>query len=136
MGKPRLDQQTRQAARFAALIRELETEGMSQSEFARRTGIETSYINKIRNGERKGVGADMIQRVRDKLRIDGRNISTDYFFDDREPPSYRVYLLDEKRAEKKIGVLEQQVQTLVAKVEELERRSPAIEPSRMKKLRR
>ena len=73
---------------------------------ARRTGVESSHINKLRSYEkygRKGLGADIIRLVRDGLKVD-----VAYFYDDYEGErDYRLYPLSAKRDEKRVSALEE-----------------------------
>lgn len=88
---------------------------MNQSELSRRTGIETSYINKLRNLESTGktaIGADIVRKVRDGLKV-----SESYFFDDYEgPKDHRLYLLTAKRDEKRVSAIEEHAEKLEARV--------------------
>lgn len=107
MAKETQVERTREAVRFTELIRQLEVDGISQSEMARRmeevappglTGIDKSYINHHKNETRKGIGTAIIRLVKDAFGID-----PDYFFDDYEGvKDYKLYRLDERRVEKQL----------------------------------
>jgi len=102
---PRREGPTREAMRFKWLIEHYERQGMSQSEFARLTGIEVSYINKLRNAATSGrseIGASIIRRVRDGLKID-----PSFFYEDYDgPKDPTLFLLSAKRDEKRVKALE------------------------------
>ena len=69
----------RELLRMSWLIRQLQRDGIGQAEMERRTGIESSHLNKLLNYEgarRKGLGADIIRQVRDGLKIDLGTSST------------------------------------------------------------
>lgn len=85
--------------RFIWLVSQLKAAGIGQAEMARRTGIESSHINRLANAETHGytgLSADIVRKVRD-----GLSISTDYFFDmyEGERPALPLYSLDQKRRE-------------------------------------
>lgn len=99
---------TREALRFKWLIEQCEQIGINQSEFARLTGIETSSINKLRNLESSGrseIGASIIRRVMDGLKVD-----PSYFFADYDGvKDHRLFLLSAKRDENRVATLEDKV---------------------------
>lgn len=97
-GKPR-GEITIELRRFIWLVAQLRAAGIGQAEMARRTGIESSHINRLANAETHGytgLSADIVRKVRD-----GLNISPDYFFDqyEDERPAMPLYSLDQKRRE-------------------------------------
>ena len=101
----------RELLRMSWLIRQLQRDGIGQAEMERRTGIESSHLNKLLNYEgarRKGLGADIIRQVRDGLKID-----LGYFFDDYDGErNYKVYPLSAKRDEKRVSDIESDVAEL------------------------
>lgn len=114
MGKPRLNESTREAKRLALLIDMLargehpEHGRLSQLQVERLTGVEASHLNKIFNADRpRGVGADIIRKMRDGLKIDPM-----FFFDDKEPTDLNVYILAEKRIAKRFETIEERLAAL------------------------
>lgn len=106
MGKKKQLERTREAIRFQALITQLEMDGVSQSEIARKMctaahdpeAVDTSYISLHRRGERQGIGSAIIRMVKDAFRVD-----PDYFFDDYEGvKDHKLYYLDDRRVEKQL----------------------------------
>lgn len=100
---------------------QFEREGMSQVEFARRTGIGYSHLNAIRNMETassRGIGAHIVRLVRN-----GLGIHPDYFYDDYEgEKDHKVYQLSAKREERRFAAIEEtlaQQQRELAKLAEL-----------------
>lgn len=91
---------TRELRRFQLLISRLREVGVSQAEMARRTGIDSTHINRLANAEKygyTGLSADIVRKVRDGLKI-----SSEYFFEklpqDADPdPLANVYSLDAER---------------------------------------
>lgn len=91
---------SRELRRFQLLIRRLRDSGVSQAEMARRTGIDSTHINRLANAEKygyTGLSADIVRKVRDGLKI-----SSEYFFEtlakDADPdPLANVYSLDAER---------------------------------------
>jgi transcriptional regulator with XRE-family HTH domain len=99
---------TREAQRLQWLIIQFERKGMSQAEFARRTGLHPPYLNAIRNMETagaRGIGAEIVRRVKDGLRIDPA-----YFYDDYEGErDHQLYPLSAKRDEKRVSAIEEEL---------------------------
>lgn len=119
-GKPRKDQLSREAMRFGWLVSQLERDGISQSEMARRMTdagrhygtIDATYINKIKNagvkGIGKGIGADIIRMVKDGLKVDPA-----YFYDDYDGQKpYQLYSISAKRDEKRVTAIESELAEL------------------------
>ena len=105
MGKPRLNESTREAKRLRLLCELLATEGhpdhgrMTRNQVATISGVDVSHINKIYNNDRpRGLGADIIRQMRDRLRID-----PDFFFDGEEPTKLSVYILSEERMKRAVA---------------------------------
>lgn len=95
-----LDEITRELTRFILLVSKLRESGVSQAEMARRTGIDSTHINKLCNPKKygyTGLSTDIVRKVRD-----GLNLSTDLFFDEtlRGDDVLNVYSLDEERQKK------------------------------------
>lgn len=116
MGKPRLDESTREAKRLALLVDILGKVGhpehgrLNQLQIATMTGVEVTHINKIVNNDRpRGLGADIIRKMRDGLKIDPM-----FFFDDKEPTDLNVYILAEKRIQKRFDSIEERLAALEA----------------------
>lgn len=114
-GKKSGEPPTIEIRRFSWLVAQLEKEGIGQAEMARRTGIESSHINKLKNFEtsgRKALSADIIRRVKDGLKLD-----PEYFFDEYDGPcDYKVYDLTKAREKKRVGNIESTVEKLAAMV--------------------
>lgn len=115
MGKKRRDQQTLEAIRFGKLVNLLLDPGhpelgcMNQSDIARVTGMEVSHINKLTNGTRKGMGTDIIRRMRDKLKIDPA-----FFFEDKEPTDLKLFILSEERMKRQLSNHEERLAAVEA----------------------
>lgn len=82
--------------RFLRLIEELGTEEGApgygwKSRVARRLNLSQGYVNRLISKERVSVGADSIDKVVQRLRIDRK-----YFYDAREPSSYKEYSSNSK----------------------------------------
>lgn len=79
--------------RMAWLIEQLSKES-SLADVARKTGIEASWLSKVRNYETVGltaVSSDVIEKLRDSLRLNPA-----YFFDKYEGERpYKTFLLPE-----------------------------------------
>jgi len=105
--KPKLEPSVH-ALRLQWLITDMEKEGITQSEFSRRTGLGVTLVNKYRNLESSGisgVSAETVQAMRDKLGIDPR-----LFFDPYEGKRpYALYLLDAKREAAQVADLNQRI---------------------------
>jgi transcriptional regulator with XRE-family HTH domain len=116
---------TTELQRFIWLVAQLKAAGIGQAEMARRTGIESSHINRLANAERygyTGLSADIVRKVRD-----GLNISPDYFLDnyETERPALQLYSLDAQRREKwnhtvedRLAALEAQLHNLLIRITE------------------
>jgi transcriptional regulator with XRE-family HTH domain len=109
---------TRETQRMCWLLEQLAAMGVGQAEVARRTGIDSTYLNKLRRLEisgRSSIGADIVRRVKDGLRID-----PSYFYDDYEgQKDHRLYLLSAKRDEKRVSGLENGQASLELEVSKL-----------------
>lgn len=71
-----------QLLRFHWLLGQLNDKGITQADIARRTGLSTSYINRIANFDRVGVMGVSSEAVASVCA--GMGIKPDYFFDDYE----------------------------------------------------
>lgn len=114
------------AQRMHLLIVELARELGSQAEVARQTGLGTQYVGQMFNLNQpdstgaKGVSADIIQRLYDKLGVDPM-----YFFDrwrDGEKRSYRRYSKGHRGQSASAASLAQQVQALTEQLQDVTRR--------------
>lgn len=127
-GSPSSKELTTELRRFIWLVAHLkDSHGIGQAEMARRTGIDSSHINRLANAETHGytgLSADIVRKVRD-----GLNISTDYFFDQYEGqrPAIPLYSLDQKRreawnntVEDRLAALEQSQAQAAARTAQLE----------------
>lgn len=95
---------SRELRRFQLLVAVLRESGINQAEMARRTGIDSTHINKLCNPEKygyTGLSTDIVRKVRD-----GLNISTDIFFDkelravSEQKDLLNVYSLSDEREKK------------------------------------
>jgi len=100
-----MDESTREAQRLAWLVAQKRSEGMSQREFSKLTGIGYTYINALANletGSPRGMGAHIVALVRN-----GVGVHPDYFYDDYEGEAdHKVYLLANRREEARLAAIE------------------------------
>lgn len=114
------------AQRLHFLIVDLSRELGSQAEVARRTGLGTQYVGQMFNLNQpessgaKGVSAEIIQKLYDKLGLDPM------FFFDRwradEKRSYKRYVKTSRNPAPTAAGLAQQVQTLTQQLQDLTQR--------------
>lgn len=132
-GRKRRHEPTVHGWRFHWLILQLQKEGISQSELARRTGLGVTYINSYANIETSGVygiGAETVQVMRDRMGLDPR-----YFFDPHEGERpYTMYLLDAKREAAQLAEFSAKLAEVTKRLAESERRNSTLETSLEKRL--
>lgn len=105
MGKPRLSTTTREAHRLRLLCGLLADPGhpelgrLNRARIAELTGVDISHLHKICIQDRpRGLGADIVRKMRDGLRIDPW-----FFFDDAEPTSLNIYVLSKERVKRSLA---------------------------------
>lgn len=119
-GRKRKDTPTQHGWRLHWLILELVEDLGSQAEVSRQTSLEPQYVNAFRNLESsgvKGVSADIIQTLVDKLGVDPM-----FFFEAWRPGerrSYKLYSLENRKISTDNKALEKRVIALESRLDEM-----------------